>query len=247
MTATAPRQVRWPLFTQRWRDVILLHWPADPGLVAPLMPPGVRPDAVDGTTFVGLIALRAPATGPARLPGIPYLGSFPEVNVRLYSVGPDGRRGVVFLSLDAARLLPVAAARASLRLPYYWARMRVRHRGDVVSYDSDRRFPGPHARLRLGIRVGEPVAEPSDLEHFLTARWGLHAAWYGGATCYLPNEHPRWPLRRAQVTGLEEDVIEAAGLPRPRTGPVSVLYSPGVPARFGVPEPVGRRGGHLRP
>jgi uncharacterized protein YqjF (DUF2071 family) len=117
----------------------------------------------------------------------------------------------------------------------------VRDHGNVISYVSERRFPGPHASLRLTIRVGEPLAEPSELEHFLTARWGLHAAWYAGRTCYLPNEHPRWPLRRAQVTGLTENVIEATGLPRPGTSPVSVLYSPGVPVRFGLPRPAASR------
>jgi uncharacterized protein len=55
-------------------------------------------------------------TGLLSLPAIPYLGSFAETNVRLYSVGPDGRRGVVFRSLDAARLMPVLAARWGFRL-----------------------------------------------------------------------------------------------------------------------------------
>ncbi|HEU0087790.1 MAG TPA: DUF2071 domain-containing protein, partial [Pseudonocardiaceae bacterium] len=45
-------------------------------------------------------------------PPLPYLSGFPETNVRLYAVDPDsGRRGVVFRSLEAARLLPVLAAR----------------------------------------------------------------------------------------------------------------------------------------
>jgi uncharacterized protein YqjF (DUF2071 family) len=98
------------------------------------------------------------------------MGSFPETNVRLYSVGPDGRRGVVFCSLDAARLLPVLAGQAGPRLPYRWSRMRIRRRGDVISYASRRRWPGPGPRLELVVRVGERLDRPSDLEHFLTAR-----------------------------------------------------------------------------
>ncbi len=111
--------------------------------------------------------------------------------------------------------------------------MRVRRDGDVISYASKRRWPRAGPRLRLRVRIGEPVAGPSALEQFLTARWGLHATWYGGRTIYLPNEHPRWPLRRATLLHLEENLIEAAGLPPPRSGPVSVLYSPGVPVRLG--------------
>jgi hypothetical protein len=114
--------------------------------------------------------------------------------------------------------------------------MRVHRDGDVISYASRRHWPGPGARLRLAIRIGERLARPSDLERFLTARWGLHAAWYGGRLRYLPNQHPRWPLHRAALLHLEEDLIGAAGLPPPAAGPVSVLYSPGVPVRIGLPQ-----------
>jgi len=233
VTAEAIRPVRWSLLTQQWLDLTFLHWEADPAAVARLLPPGTRPDAFDGACYVGLIAFRMHRVGWLGLPGLPYLGSFAETNVRLYSVGADGRRGVVFRSLDAARLLPVLVARAAFRLPYQWSLMRVHRDGDVISYASKRRWPRPGPRLRLRVRIGEPVAGPSALEQFLTARWGLHAIWYGGRTIYLPNEHPRWPLRRATLLHLEENLIEAAGLPPPRSGPVSVLYSPGVPVRLG--------------
>jgi uncharacterized protein YqjF (DUF2071 family) len=238
VTADAARPVRHPLLTQGWHDLTFLHWPVDTAAVRPLIPPPTRPDLFGGISYVGLIAFRMYRIGWLGLPGLPYLGSFPETNVRLYSVGPDGRRGVVFRSLDAARLLPVLTARAGFRLPYQWSLMRVGRRGDVISYASKRRWPQPGLRLRLRVRIGEPIAEPSALEQFLTARWGLHAAGYGGRTIYLPNEHPRWPLYRATLVHLEENLIQAAGLPPPRSGPVSVLYSPGVQVRLGAPSPV---------
>ena len=50
--------------------------------------------------------------GLLRGPGIPYLGTFCETNVRLYSVDGQGRRAVVFLSLEAERLVPVLTAQA---------------------------------------------------------------------------------------------------------------------------------------
>jgi len=46
-----------------------------------------------------------------RGPAVPYLGTFLETNVRLYSVDETGRRGVVFLSLDADRALVVPTIR----------------------------------------------------------------------------------------------------------------------------------------
>jgi uncharacterized protein len=236
VTARPPRPVRLPMLSQHWRDVVFLHWSAEPRQVAPLLPRSVVPDLIDGRTYVGLIALRMCRVGLPGMP-VPYLGWFPEVNVRVYSVGPDGRRGVVFLSLDAARLLPAAIGRMGLGLPYLWSRINASREGGTISYASSRRWPGPAgAHMRLTVDVGEPVTSPSPLEQFVTARWGLHVRWYRAEPLYLPNEHSAWPLHRATLRGLDEDLISATGLPAPTGEPVSVLYAPEVRVRSGLPK-----------
>ncbi|MEO3755906.1 DUF2071 domain-containing protein [Streptomyces sp. B6B3] len=235
VTPDAPVAIPRPLLTQQWLDLAFLHWAVDPAAVAGLLPAGTVPDTLDGVTYVGLVAFRMHRVGWLGLPGVPYLGTFPETNVRLYSVDGCGRRGVVFRSMDASRLVPVLMGRAGFRLPYLWSRMAVRAEGDTITYTSARRWPGPRgARSRIVIRAGARVAEPTDLEHFLTARWGLHNAFFGTAA-YLRNHHPRWPLHRAELLACEEDLVAAAGLPAPVGDPVSVLYSPGVPVRLGHP------------
>ncbi|MGW1466342.1 YqjF family protein [Streptomyces sp. NPDC002308] len=235
ITADPPHTADRPVLTQSWLDLAFLHWAVDPALVAPLLPAGTRPDTLNGATYVGLVAFRMHRVGWFGLPGIPYLGSFPETNVRLYSVDAHGRRGVVFRSLDASRLLPVAIGRSGFGLPYVWSKMEVRREGDTVTYTSCRRWGRPAgAYSRITVRVGEQVEEPSELEHFLTARWGMHSAFLGRSR-YLPNAHPRWPLHRAELLDHSENLVAAAGLPAPAGAPVSVLYSPGVPVRFGLP------------
>lgn len=224
--------------TQSWLDVAFVHWAAAPADVAGLMPPGVRPDTFGGVTYVGLVAFRVRGATVGGLPGVPYLGTFPETNVRLYSVDARGRRGVVFLSMDASRLVPVGIARAAVGLPYFWSRMAIRPRGDVVTYASIRRWPGPRgAHSRFEVRIGERVDRPSDLELFLTARWGLHKPAPGGAA-YIPNTHRPWPLHHATLLTCDQTLTAAASLPPPDAEPVSVLYSPGVRTAFGRPVPV---------
>jgi uncharacterized protein len=232
ITPTSPRPVRRTVFTQAWLDLAFVHWALAPDVVAPLLPAGVRPDVLDGATQVGLVAFRMRGIGIGPTPGIPYFGSFAETNVRLYTVDDAGRRGVYFLSLDATRLVPVLVARA-LGVPYLWSRMAVTDRGDEHAYDCRRRWPGPRGLTsRLVVRSGAPVAEPSELERFVTARWGLHLAGRN-STAYWPNEHPEWPLRRAELVHADTELLTAAGLPRPTAGPTSVLWSPGVKVRFG--------------
>lgn len=237
ITAVTPRPVRrsGSILVQQWRRLTFLHWAADPDAVAALLPAGTYPDTLDGVTYVGLVPFQMYKVGLGPGPGLPYLGTFCETNVRLYSVDGEGRRGVVFLSLDAARLVPVLAGRLGFSLPYLWARMRMRRVGDVVTYTSSRRWPGPRgAATRVRVRIGGRIDEPSALEHFVSARWGLHVSWRG-RTIYLPNEHPAWPLYRAELLELEDGLVAASGLPPPAGPPVSVLYSPGVPVRFGPP------------
>jgi uncharacterized protein YqjF (DUF2071 family) len=235
LSPDAPGVIARPLLTQSWLDLAFLHWAVAPEDVAGLLPRGTVPDTLDGVTYVGLVAFRMHRVGWLGLPGIPYLGSFPETNVRLYSVDARGRRGVVFRSLDASRLLPVLMARFGFRLPYVWSRMGVHSEGDTVTYTSTRRWPGPRgARSRITLRRGEAIAQPSELEHFLTARWGLHSAFLGRSR-YLSNTHPRWPLYRAELLECDETLVAAGGLRAPVGEPVSVLYSPGVPVRFGRP------------
>jgi uncharacterized protein YqjF (DUF2071 family) len=241
VTPQTPRPVGRSWLVQKWLDLTFLHWAVPPEVVAPFLPRGTEPDTLDGVSYAGLIGFRMVKLGMLSGPGIPYLGTFCETNVRLYSVDPQGRRAVVFLSLEAARLIPVVTAQLTLRLPYKWARMRLREQDGVLRYESRRRWPGPRpATNAMAVRIGEPVAEPTALEHFVTARWGLHTrAW--GHTVHLPNEHPRWPLHRATLLELDDSLVTAAGLP-PMTGaPASVLYSPGVPVTFGGPSTLSGR------
>lgn len=243
VTPLSPRRLGWfVVMGHEWRDVTFLHWAIEPARAAPLFPPGVRPDVHEGATYVGLVPFRMVGAGLGPRHPVPYFGSFPETNVRLYSVDDQGRRGVVFLSLDASRLATALGARVAYGLPYMWSRMHVGRRedaaGPVFSYSTWRRWPGPRGGTsRVVVRVGERLAQASPLDAFLTARWGLHHR-HAGRSLYTPNDHEEWPLHRAEVIDLDDGLVAAAGLPgvtdRP---PDHVHWAPAVRARFGLPLP----------
>lgn len=226
-----------PIMLQGWRELTYVHWPYEPSIVQSQLPAGLEVDTFDGKAWVGLVAFHMERIRLPRTPAVPYFGTFCETNVRTYVRGPDGTPGVWFDSLDVTRLLPVAVARATYRLPYMWSRMRMQRYGDYTSYTAQRRWPGPRgARSELSIRRGTPIEDPSPLEHFLTARWGLFTQ-LGSRLAYAPVDHPAWPLHRAELAYLDDEFVAAAGYPQPHGEPL-VHYSPGVEVRIGLPRGV---------
>ena len=252
MTTTAPPLHGPVLMGQSWCDLAFLHWAVPPERAQPWMPPGVRPDVVVGPdgeerTYVALVPFRLVGASPGRGPGVPWLGTFWETNVRLYSVDSTGRRGVVFASLDASRLGVVLGARAAFGLPYRWARLRgaerVRDGARELVWTTRTRWPAPRGlRSRVAVRVGDllpPDADDAGLAAFLTARWGLHTA-HLGRTWYVPNTHGAWSLRRAEVLSLDDELLGAAGFgDLARRPPDHVAFAGRVGVRFGLPGSAG--------
>ncbi len=218
--------------SQRWSELLFVHWRVDEASVSPLLLPGLRPDLHDGSSWVGLIPFLLDRATLFGSPPVPYFGRFVEVNVRLYAVDEQGRRGVVFRSLEASRLPAVLAAHAAFSLPYFWARTRLEVEGDRYEASTRRFGDGPRSRVRA--TLGQSVAA-SPLSDFLTARWGMFVR-RGGRTVFVPNEHEPWPLRAATLDELDDQLVDAAGLPGVTARhPDSVLYSSGVTTRFGAP------------
>ena len=215
----------WPrVLRQNWLNLSFLHWAVEPASIAHLYPPGTEPDTFEGSSFVGVVPFQ-----------MSLFGTFLETNVRLYSVDATGRRGVVFLSLDTNRLAMVAAGRWIFGVPYRWARMSYGENGDRRAYTSTLRWRGATASSSVEVRVADPLT-CGPLEHFLTARWGAHTV-RAGRTWYVPNEHPVWALRRAELIDFSDDgLLASVGLGELTLRPPDhVAFSDGVAARFGLP------------
>jgi len=128
-------------------------------------------------------------------------------------------------------------ARATYRLPYFWSRMRLLQRGAQLAYGCQRLWPGPRpvtsrVRVEAGDRLGP--GELDERDHFLTARWMLFSS-AGGRPFFARAHHEPWPLHRARVLAVDDQLVAAAGLPPPRREPLA-HYSPGVDVRIGRPE-----------
>lgn len=232
------------IIAQRWSRAVFLHWRVDAVRLDPLLPPGVRPDVFDGSGWVGLVPFVLSRLQFLPAPPVPFLGTFNEINVRTYGIDDDGRRGVVFLTLEAEHLIPVLTANALFGLPYRWA--SVGHRLDTqdaatVEYRSRRRRSDGEARgpsTRLRVRVGDEVVD-DELSRFLTARWGFHER-HLGRTIWAANAHEPWPLRRAELLGIRDGLLADRGLEdlaerRPDSVLAMPMQHPGFVTQFSAP------------
>jgi uncharacterized protein YqjF (DUF2071 family) len=230
----SPGDIARPAMWHRWENLSFIHWSYPPDAVARLLPPGLAPHLFAGAAWVGLIPFRLRIRVPAAAPVLPWLSSFAEVNLRTYVRGPDGTTGIWFFSLEAARLIPVLTARAWYRLPYNWARTRLRTIEGATVYESSRRWPEPaRAGVVAMVEAGPaiPLERLTALDRFLTARFCLWSRGLRGLAYTLVN-HPPWPLRRARLRYIDEGLLRAAGLPAPEGSPL-VHWSEGVEVRFG--------------
>lgn len=232
-TWVPPHRIALAAAQQTWRSLTFVHWRYQPAVIAELLPRGVEVDTIDGSAWIGLTPFRMQA---AVLPLVARPAvSATEVNVRTY-VRVSGRPGIWFLSLELDKPMVANVLRWSLRLPYRTSDISVVHGPRRVSYSLQRE--DPPARLEMAVRPGEPVEsdEIRDLDVFLLARWRAFTRVFGRIVS-VPVEHRPWPLRRAELSDLSGDLLEALGLPAPEGGP-DVRFSDGVHARLGLPRPV---------
>ena len=153
-----------PVMLQRWHEIAFFHWSCEPALVQRLLPTELRVDTFDGQAWISLTPFLLTSLRPPLFPAVLSL-TFPEMNLRTYVVGPNGR-AIWFFSLDAGRRSAVWGARATFGLPYFWAEMTVDIGTNENVYIS-KRPEGANARIRIAKE--ERVTNQSDLDVFLTA------------------------------------------------------------------------------
>jgi len=217
----------WPLPAEpwtiefTWHDLLFLHWPVPPAALHGLVPASLELDLYNGEAWVGVIPFFMSGIRLRRLPPMPAVSAFAEVNVRTY-VRFRGQPGVYFFSLDAASLLAVRTARVWYRLPYFHARMSVEQQGDGVRYFSERREGPRPAEFRARYRPTSE-ARPSlsgSLEHWLTERYCLFTTGRRGV--YRGEiHHQPWPLQSAEAELQTETLARAAGITLPHTPPLA--------------------------
>jgi uncharacterized protein YqjF (DUF2071 family) len=223
---------------QRWDRLLFLHFEVQKEALRALVPPRLELDTYQGRAFVTLTPFTVQGARLRGMPMLPGISRFHELNVRTYVRRGDDR-GVWFFSLDAASPAAAAIARASLRLPYCYARMRRSDDGAAFRYDSVRVVPAPRATFSGSwtVRGTAAPAEPGSLPHFLAERYLLFSRAGFGKLFRMQVRHAPWPLQPVEDLRFAETLLQADGVPA--LGPaVLAQYSEGVDVEFFPPSVV---------
>jgi uncharacterized protein YqjF (DUF2071 family) len=214
----------WPLpdgrwfQAQTWCDLLFAHWRVPEDQLRRVMPAALPLHLYDdGSAWLGITPFVVKGLRPRGTPPLPWVSHFPELNVRTY-VELDGRPGIYFFSLDAARRAAVIAARRLYRLPYFHARMRADTVGARVDYESERiDSSGPPAAFRGTYWPSGPRTD-DHLARWLAERYCAYVIDEHGRPLRIDIHHPPWPLQPAegelQAQGMADQIgIELEGEP----------------------------------
>ena len=202
------------VMTQRWNDLLFLHYALAPEAVRAVVPEVLTLDTYERRAWVSIAPFWVNHLRPPGVPSLPLFSRFGEVNVRTY-VTYGGKLGVYFFSLDAGNLSGVWGARVFYRLPYWQASIKVKGRGTAnIDYRSKREHGPRPAELECSYGPAEPAiqtARPGSLEHFLAERYCLYA-FNRGRLYRAEIHHLPWPLQPARYELRRNTMVQTAGL-----------------------------------
>jgi uncharacterized protein YqjF (DUF2071 family) len=201
---------------QSWIDLLFAHWSVAPETLEPVVPHPLALDTLEDRAWIGITPFEVRNLRLRPTPALPFLSSFPEINVRTY-VSFEGRPGIFFLSLDAASRLAVHAARRLYRVPYFHAHMSIGRADRELRYESKRAVGEqgvPTAAFRASYRpLGSPrPSAAGTLEHWLTERYCLYTLDEQEHVLRGEIQHPPWPLQPAEADIVLNTMADQAGI-----------------------------------
>jgi len=224
--------------TQKWRELLFVHWKVPTDAVRAVVPKELELDLWEGEAYVGIVPFLMREIAPSWLPK--RLGfDFLECNLRTYVHLDGDAPGVYFFSLEASNWLAVQAARAGWGLPYHHADMTHRRSGDTAWFETRRHADGAHLVTRYEIGEALGPSEPDTLEHFFLERYLLYS-FKGDALLRGQVHHAPYPAQRAEVLEIGDSLIAAAGMPQVTGAPDLAHYAKGVDVEVFAPQPVSR-------
>ena len=217
----APAPAERVFLSAEWRDLVMLNYEVEAGLLSPYIPPGTELDIFDGRTFVSLVGFRFLQTKLLGILTIPYHSSFDEVNLRFYVRRQEEgtlRRGVVFIREIVPRRAIAGVARFIYGENYTRHPMRHSINKDGACYTAEYEWQFERRWCRLYARATGIPATPLEgsLEQFITEHYWGYSRKRDGVCVEYHVSHDPWQVWTAASAGFEgdDDTLYGSGFGR---------------------------------
>ncbi|KGR89372.1 hypothetical protein CD32_00405 [Lysinibacillus odysseyi 34hs-1 = NBRC 100172] len=208
----------WPLpdipwtMRQTWSNLLFAHYPIQYEELRKVVPKALDLNTYDGMCWIGVVPFQMSGVRLRGLPPLPGTSAFPELNIRTY-VTVDGKPGVYFFSLDAANHLAVIGARTLYRLPYWFADMKIRDRGNMIEFNSRRRS---NRDIRFACTY-QPASKPfrpdsGSFEEWIVERYCFYTLNASGVPFRCDILHEPWTLQQAEVDFMHNTMLSEQGI-----------------------------------
>lgn len=215
-----------PVMYQRWSNLLFLHWEYPAKFIQQRLPEGLFADTFRGKAYLGVVPFFMEKIRPRFLPAVRGLSNFMELNLRTYVHDQAGVPGVWFFSLEANQWLAVEIAKRFFHLPYEHASMRASHsKKGCIGFESLRK--GTQCTFEYAAGEALALPAPDSLEFFLLERYRLYSSAPDGLRRGAVYHEP-YPLRRADVTLWDENLLLLNGFALTKRPPDHMVISRGV-------------------
>jgi len=164
-----------------WRDLVMLNYEVEPGILRRYVPLGVELDTFEGRAFVSLVGFQFVRTRLCGFLAVPFHANFDEVNLRFYVQRREGgevRRGVVFVRELVPRMAIARFARLMFGEKYDSCPMwhRIERNAERVAAEYGWGWRGEEFRLSAQASGAPSRVAEGTLENFITEHyWGYSA------------------------------------------------------------------------
>jgi uncharacterized protein YqjF (DUF2071 family) len=225
--------------SQRWEELLLLHWPVDFNKLIDSIPSDIELDLFEGRAWISVVGFKLTQLRISPFRWVPW-PAFWEINLRTYVKDRNGKKGVWFYSLDSSDLLAVTGARLLYGLPYNFAQAKGEYDSSKIAFQSNRRFPHQRATSRFEaffpqVQNGENTAN-SPLDQFLLERYRFWSPrkLSNHSTSAQVNHQPYDAVITTNAR-YEGELFKSQGLEEPQSTPIRGHYCKGLDVEASAP------------
>ena len=234
--------------TQRWEDLLLLHWTAPQDSLRSTLPNDLELDLFEGEAWASVIGFKLTNLRISPLQWIPWR-DFWEVNLRTYVRNRQGQKGVWFHSLDSSDLLAVFGARSLYGLSYHYAQIHSSRKPKSIAYYSRRKsfLKKAKAEIFAEFPAGKNKPAPADsaLDGFLLERYRFWARRsFSSVSGEAQVMHRPYDAQTIEVASYHGELFKSQGLTEPVTGPLVAHYCKGFEVEASAPSWAFAMAGH---